>query len=73
MDRKADQRYVSGPINYSVAWLLLTYLGVFGLHRFYVGKIWTGLLYLCTGGLFLIGVVYDFWTLNGQIAERNRA
>jgi len=56
-----------------VAWLLLTYLGVFGLHRFYVGKIWTGLLYLCTGGLFLIGVVYDFWTLNGQIAERNRA
>lgn len=71
MDRAADRRYQKGPINYSVAWLLLTYLGVFGIHRFYMGKILSGLLYLCTGGFFLIGIVYDFWTLNGQIAERN--
>ena len=31
------------------------------------------LIYLLTGGLFLIGVLYDFWTLNSQISERNRA
>ena len=73
MDRAADRRYQVGPINYSVAWLLLTYLGVFGIHRFYLGKVWTGLLYLCTGGFFLVGIVYDFWTLNGQIAEANKA
>ena len=73
MDRRADRRYGSGPINYSIAWLLLTYLGVFGMHRFYMGKIWSGLLYFFTGGLFLVGICYDFWTLNEQIADRNQA
>lgn len=71
MDRKADQRFVAGPINYSVAWLLLTFLGAFGLHRFYLGKWGTGLLYLLTLGLLGIGWLYDFWTLNAQISERN--
>lgn len=72
MDRKADQRYTPGPIDYSVAWLLLTFLGLFGLHRFYMGKWLTGILYLLTGGLFLIGYFYDLWTLNGQINELNQ-
>lgn len=72
MDRQADQRYAAGRYDYSVAWLLLTFLGLFGIHRFYQGKILTGILYLCTGGLFLIGVLYDFLTLNGQLDELNR-
>jgi len=71
MDRSADRRYRQGSTDYSVAWLLLTFLGVFGIHRFYMGKWVTGLLYLCTGGLLLIGVLYDYWTLNGQISELN--
>ena len=73
MDRKADLRFASGPIDYSVAWLLLTFLGIPGLHRFYIGKWGTGLLYLFTFGLLGIGVLYDFWTLNSQISERNHA
>jgi TM2 domain-containing membrane protein YozV len=73
MDRSADIRYVEGPIDYNIAWILLTFLGVFGIHRFYMGKILTGVLYLLTGGVFLIGVVYDFWTLNEQIDESNSA
>lgn len=72
MDRKADAQYTEGPVNYTVAWLLLTFLGVFGVHRFYMGKIWTGLLYFCTGGLFLVGVLHDFWTLNSQVDALNR-
>ncbi|MCF8063499.1 MAG: TM2 domain-containing protein [Deltaproteobacteria bacterium] len=72
MDRQADMRYRPGPYNYNVAWILLTFLGVFGIHRMYMGKWLTGLLYLVTGGLFLIGVIYDYWTLNEQVAERNR-
>ncbi len=73
MDRRADMRYVAGPFDYTIAWILLTFLGVFGIHRFYLGKILTGLLYLCTGGLFFLGVLYDFWTLNGQVSERNES
>jgi TM2 domain-containing membrane protein YozV len=72
MDRKADMRFRPGPYDYNVAWILLTFLGVFGIHRMYLGKWLTGLLYLVTGGLFLIGVIYDYWTLNEQVAERNR-
>jgi TM2 domain-containing membrane protein YozV len=72
MDRAADRRYAVGPKDYSVAWLLQTFLGVFGIHRFYLGKWLTGLLWLLTGGLFLVGWLYDFWTLNGQVDEANR-
>lgn len=72
MDRAADRRFVAGPIDYSVAWILLTLLGVLGVHRLYMGKWLTGLLYLVTGGLFLIGWLYDFCTLNRQISELNQ-
>ena len=73
MDRDADIKYVEGSVDYNIAWILLTFLGLFGIHRFYMGKILTGILYLLTGGVFLIGVVYDFWTLNEQIDEQNGA
>ncbi len=69
MDEEADQQFTPGPINYSIAWLLLTFLGVFGVHRFYIGKWGTGIIYLLTGGLLLVGVIYDFWNLNNQISE----
>ncbi len=72
MDREADKRFALGPYEYSLAWLLLTFLGVFGIHRFYQGKILTGLLYLFTLGLCGVGVIYDFLTLNGQISELNQ-
>lgn len=73
MERDADRRYVDGPADYSVAWLLLTFLGVLGLHRFYMGKWITGVLYLLTGGVFLLGVLYDYWTLNDQLSEHNQS
>lgn len=72
MDRAADTRYRSGPADYTIAWILLTFLGIFGIHRFYLGKWISGLIWLLTGGLFLLGVLYDYWTLNGQISEHNR-
>jgi len=71
MDRSADFRYRSGPSDYSVAWILLTFLGLLGIHRLYLGKWLTAILYLLTGGLLGIGYLYDFWTLNSQISERN--
>ncbi|HRI18507.1 MAG TPA: NINE protein [Burkholderiaceae bacterium] len=72
MDRQADLRFQAGRLNYSVAWMLLTFLGVFGLHRFYMGKWFTGIVYLLTLGLFGLGYLYDCWTLNGQVDELNR-
>ena len=71
MDRQADLRFAAGPIDYSVAWLLLTFLGLFGIHRMYMGKWFTGILYLVTGGLLGFGYLYDFWTLNDQITILN--
>lgn len=72
MDRTADRRYASGRWDYTVAWLLLTFLGIFGAHRFYQAKWITAILYLFTVGLFGVGILYDFLTLNGQIDAKNR-
>ena len=73
MDRQADLRFSTGPIDYSVAWLLLTFLGIFGIHRMYMDKWFTGIIYLLTGGLMGFGYLYDFWTLNDQITIVNRS
>lgn len=71
MERSADRRYIEGELNYTLAWGLLTFLGLFGIHRFYQDKWISGILYLLTGGLLGLGVLYDFWTLNEQISEIN--
>ena len=71
MDRKADLRFTPGRIDYNMAWILLTFLGFIGVHRMYMGKWFTGILYLLTFGFLFIGVIYDFWTLNDQITLIN--
>lgn len=71
MDREADLRFREGEINYTVAWVLLTFLGLFGVHRMYIGKWVTGIVYLLTAGLLGLGYLYDFWTLNDQITVQN--
>lgn len=43
--------------NALILWFLF---GIFGGHRFYVGKVWTGFLYLFTFGLFGFGTLIDF-------------
>jgi len=50
---------------------LLSGCGALGLHRFYLGKIPTGLLWMFTGGLGMFGSIYDFFTLPGQVREAN--
>ncbi len=72
MDREADRRFASGPNDYTVAWILLAFLGVFGAHRFYLGKWISGLIYFFSAGLFGIGWLYDLCTLNDQVDELNR-
>lgn len=91
MAKEADQRFEDGDINYTLAWVLLTFLGIFGAHRFYIGHYISGavmlIITLSTMSLgwlvlpipFFIGIpiligflIYDFWTLNTQIADKHR-
>lgn len=72
MADEANARFPRGRIDYGVAWLLHFFLGIFGVHRFYMGKIISGVIYLCTGALLGIGFVYDTLTLNRQIADINQ-
>ena len=71
MEREADLRYNAGPFDYNLAWLLLVFLGVFGIHRLYMGKIGSAILYMLTFGLFGLGYLYDMWTLNQQVSLLN--
>jgi TM2 domain-containing membrane protein YozV len=71
LDRQASLRFQAGKINYSIAWILLTFLGLFGIHRFYMEKWISGILYLITGAFLGVGYLYDFWTLNDQITLIN--
>ena len=48
-----------GEHNKGIALALCILLGYLGIHRFYEGKIWTGILWLCTAGLGGIGVIVD--------------
>ncbi|HUT79620.1 MAG TPA: NINE protein [Candidatus Bathyarchaeia archaeon] len=50
----------SSPKSRTITLILCLFLGWLGVHRFYVDKIGTGILYLCTEGLFYIGVLVDF-------------
>ncbi|HYF36009.1 MAG TPA: TM2 domain-containing protein, partial [Prosthecobacter sp.] len=82
MDRQADRRFTEGHFDYNITWLLLTFLGLFGVHRMYLGKWFSGLIFAVLSGLaaltggflfFLaipcvIGLAYDFCTLNSQIS-----
>jgi TM2 domain-containing membrane protein YozV len=46
-----------------VALFLCLFLGVLGIHKFYEGRVLLGVLYLCTVGLFGVGVIIDLIVL----------
>ncbi len=57
-----------------VAFCLCLFLGYLGVHRFYAGKLGTGLLWLCTGGIAGIGWLVDLVIiLCGKFSDKEGA
>ena len=54
------ERIDVSPKSRLVALLFCIFLGLFGIHRFYLRKIWTGILMVVTFGGFGIWVLADF-------------
>jgi TM2 domain-containing membrane protein YozV len=55
----------------TIAYLLLIFLGGLGVHRFYLGHIGLGILYLFTGGLLGVGVLVDLFLMPGAVRTVN--
>ncbi len=55
-----------------ITYFLWFFLGVFGVHKFYLGKTGWGFIYLFTFGLFGYGWVIDFFTIPSQVRNYNR-
>ena len=65
------QSYVTSPKSKLTAAFLCFFLGMFGAHYFYVGRIGMGILYIFTLGLFGIGWLADIIRiLSGRFTDR---
>ena len=65
--------FILSPRSRTIALILciLSFFGFGGLHRFYVGKTATGVLHICTVGLFFVGTVIDLMAiLNGTFTDK---
>jgi TM2 domain-containing membrane protein YozV len=58
-------------VSWSYAFWCLGFVALFGIHRFYLGKWGTGLLWLLTGGLFLVGQIIDLFLITGIVERTN--
>lgn len=54
-----------------VAYILWFFLGFFSVHRFYLGKIGSGILWLLTGQWFGIGWIIDLFLISGMVDNYN--
>jgi TM2 domain-containing membrane protein YozV len=59
------------PKSTVVTYLLWLFFGALGIHHFYMGKTGRGILWLLTGGLFLVGLVIDLFTIPAQVRQVN--
>ena len=63
---------MSDKKSWFIAYGLFFLFGSLGVHRFYLEKPWTGVLWLLTGGLLGIGLVYDFFAMPFHIYFANK-
>lgn len=51
--------------------LAISLFGLCGLHRFYLGRPWSGLLWLLTGGLCYVGTIIDLFLIPTMVSDAN--
>jgi TM2 domain-containing membrane protein YozV len=51
--------------------VLCIFLGPIGVHKFYEGKVGIGILYIFTGGLFMIGWIIDIIIIATKKTDEN--
>ncbi|MDG2422968.1 MAG: NINE protein [Phycisphaerales bacterium] len=54
-----------------IAYLLWFFFGLLGIHRFYLGRPISGVIYLLTGGVFLFGWIIDLFLIPGMVRIAN--
>ncbi len=57
--------------NLAIAYILLFTTGIFGGHRYYIGARFSAVVYACTLGFLLLGVVADLYYLPGLVRKHN--
>lgn len=63
--------YLRPDKSLGLAYLLWFFVGFFGVHHFYLGKVGRGIGYLLTFGWFLVGWLVDLFTLSSQVKRIN--
>ena len=61
-----DDALTPSSKNKTVALVLAIVLGYLGIHRFYAGKVGTGILWFFTGGIFFVGWIVDICKIAGN-------
>jgi len=66
-----DQEYEQNSKSLLATYLLWFLFGFIGIHKFYVRKTGMGVLYIFTGGLFVIGWLIDIFIIPSQVRQVN--
>ncbi|MCH2451328.1 MAG: NINE protein [Gracilimonas sp.] len=69
--QEGDLGYKKKSIATAYLFWVLSFFGILGLHRFYLGRTATGIGWLLTGGLLGFGAIYDLIALPKMVEEQN--